>query len=63
MTNPWMIVWTGVFLVSVGLFALLALVVSIGGARDLAAMFRRLDQQHESSDSEEQQLPEDPSAS
>ena len=42
----WMFVWKVVLIGGVGLFALLAVVVTIGGAHDIRKLFRTLQQQH-----------------
>ena len=38
----WIILWKGVLIGGVGLFAVLAVVVTIGGARDVAKLLRKL---------------------
>ena len=38
----WIMLWKVVFIVGVGLFALLAVVVSIGGARDIVKLLSTL---------------------
>jgi hypothetical protein len=38
----WIILWKTVFVVGVGLFAALAVVVAIGGARDIAKLLHAL---------------------
>ena len=38
----WMLLWKIVLLVSISCFALMAVVVTIGGAHDVRKLFRRL---------------------
>lgn len=42
----WMLLWKALFLVGVSLFAVLAVVVSIGGAVDIRRLFRTLREEH-----------------
>ena len=44
--NPWMTFWTALLLLGLTVFAVLTVVVAIGGFRDLRAMFRRIASQH-----------------
>ncbi|MBC8354665.1 MAG: hypothetical protein H8E66_21925 [Planctomycetes bacterium] len=38
----WMLLWKVVLLLSIGCFALMAVIVTIGGAVDVRRLFRRL---------------------
>ena len=38
----WIVLWKGVLITGVGLFAALAVVVTIGGARDVVKLLRQL---------------------
>ena len=40
--DSWMLLWKIVLIGGIGLFAVLAVVVSIGGARDIAKLLRTL---------------------
>ncbi len=42
----WILLWKALFIVGVGLFAILAIVVSIGGAVDIRRLFRTLREEH-----------------
>ena len=42
----WIIFWTMFLVLGVLVFAGLAIAVTIGGFRDIRAMFRKIDQQH-----------------
>ena len=42
----WVILWKVVFIVGVGLFAILAVVVTIGGALDIGRLFKTLREEH-----------------
>jgi hypothetical protein len=42
----WMVLWQVLFVLGVGLFAVLAVVVAIGGAFDIANLIRALRSQH-----------------
>ncbi len=42
----WILLWKIVFIVGVGLFALLAVFVTIGGFFDIRRLFRTLHEQH-----------------
>ena len=42
----WILLWKALFVVGVGLFAVLAVVVSIGGAIDVRRLFRTLREEH-----------------
>lgn len=44
----WIDFWTVTFLVGVGVFALLAVVVTIGGIGDIRSLFKSISEQHES---------------
>ena len=52
----WIGLWKVVLIVGIGLFATLAVVVTIGGAIDVRNLFRTLKEQHT-----QQQDPDDPS--
>lgn len=56
----WLYFWTVVLIVAVGLFAGLAVAVSIGGLFDIGAMFRHMARQHDT-DTPEQE-PNSPGA-
>ena len=43
----WTTLWTVVFVVSILVFAAVAVMVTIGGIGDIRALFRRMDQRHE----------------
>ena len=43
----WILLWKSVLIVGVVLFAALAVVVTIGGARDVRDLFRTLREQHD----------------
>ncbi len=51
----WILLWKVVLIVGVGLFAVLAVVVTIGGAADVRELFRTLREQHaqQSADSDD----------
>jgi hypothetical protein len=49
-TWDWATIWAVVLVVTLVLFAVLAVVVTIGGFKDVLAMFRELDAQHEQPD-------------
>ncbi len=38
----WMMLWKLVLLISIGCFAIMAVIVTIGGALDIRELFRRL---------------------
>ena len=40
--ETWLTLWTGLLFVSLGVFAVIAVVVAIGGFFDLKAMFKAL---------------------
>jgi hypothetical protein len=42
----WIVLWKAVFVLGVGLFAVMAVVVTIGGALDIASLVRTLRSQH-----------------
>ena len=42
----WILLWKIVFFVGVGLFAILAVVVTIGGALDIGRLFKTLREEH-----------------
>jgi len=42
----WIVLWKAVFIVGVGLFSVLAVVVTIGGMFDIRRLFRTLHKQH-----------------
>jgi len=42
----WLNFWTGLLIAGVGVFAILAVVVAIGGFFDIRALFRAIDAQH-----------------
>ncbi len=64
--NAWSEFWKGLIIVSLVCFALLSVFVMIGGFRDVFAMFRRIDRQHEQSgrgaSKPEQAPPSEPGA-
>jgi len=43
----WMLLWKIVLIGGIGLFAALAVVVTIGGARDVRKLFQTLREEHE----------------
>ena len=43
----WILLWKWVLIVGVALFAVMAVVVTIGGARDVRDLFRTLREQHD----------------
>ena len=47
--SAWSEFWKGLIIVSMASFALLSVFIMIGGFRDVLAMFRRIDRQHEQS--------------
>ncbi len=51
--ESWSIVWKIIFIIGVGMFAILTVLVTIGGARDVGKLIRRL-----KSDAEEPQTSE-----
>ena len=59
--NFWMTFWGALFAVIVVGYALLAVVVTVGGARDLRSLFRKLHEERDScgrdADKDEQTLP------
>ena len=42
----WIALWKGLFIIGVGLFAVLAVVVTIGGARDIRTLLKTLRDEH-----------------
>jgi len=42
----WIGLWTAVLVLGLGIFIGLAVVVTVGGFRDIRALFRRIEQQH-----------------
>lgn len=42
MSDPWIIFWIGLLGLTIMAYTVLAVVVTIGGFRDIRAMFRRL---------------------
>lgn len=56
--DQWTSLWTLVLTAGSGGFAVLALVVTVGGFRDVKAMFRRIDAEHAQADREDQR-PDD----
>jgi hypothetical protein len=44
--NPWLTIWTCILVGGIGVFAVLTVVVAIGGFADIRAMLRDLDEQH-----------------
>ena len=48
----WINFWTVCFLLSILVFAGVAVVVAIGGISDIRALFNRIDEQHQSHDTE-----------
>jgi len=46
--NSWLIVWTVLLIGAAAMFAVLAIVVMIGGFADVRALFRNVDAQHQS---------------
>lgn len=42
----WILLWKAIFIVSLTVFAGMAVWVTIGGARDIKRLFRTLDEQH-----------------
>ena len=42
----WIFLWKALFIVGIGLFAALAIVVTIGGAIDIGRLFRTLREEH-----------------
>ncbi len=58
--SAWNEFWKGLIIVSMVSFAALSVFIMIGGFRDVRAMFRRIDRQHEQSHrgtSEPEQAP------
>lgn len=47
---PWSTFWQWLIVGCLAIFTVLAAFVTIGGARDILTMFRRIDRQHEQSD-------------
>lgn len=45
--DHWTSIWTLVLVGGSGSFAVLAVIVAVGGFRDVRAMFRRIDAEHE----------------
>lgn len=45
--DTWELIWKIVFFAGVGLFAVMAVLVSIGGFFDIKKLFRTLKEQHE----------------
>ncbi len=54
--EQWTTVWTAVLAIGAATFAVLAVVVAIGGLRDVRAMFRRIDAEH-SHDADQDRTP------
>ncbi|MDZ7618883.1 MAG: hypothetical protein U1E05_17905 [Patescibacteria group bacterium] len=42
----WILLWKGLLIVGVSLFAVLAVVVTIGGALDIGRLFKKLREEH-----------------
>ena len=42
----WIVLWKAVFIIGVGLFVLLALVVTVGGLFDIRRLFQLLHERH-----------------
>ncbi len=51
--ESWILLWKVVLIVGIGLFAILAVVVTIGGFLDVRRLFRMLHQQHADQQAEE----------
>jgi hypothetical protein len=51
--NSWLTIWTVLLIAGVGAFAVMALVVTVGGFFDVRAMFRKIDQDHQQSSGED----------
>ena len=49
----WITFWTACFLISILIFAGVAVVVAIGGLSDIRALFSRIDAQHQNHEKEE----------
>ena len=49
----WMLFWKVVFIVTLLLFAVLAVVVTIGGFKDIIALFRAMDKENQKLDDRE----------
>lgn len=45
----WIMLWKAVFIIGIGLFSVLAVVVTIGGARDVRKLLRSLREEHRES--------------
>ena len=45
--SGWLTFWEILLVVSLAVFAVLVVLVTIGGFRDIRSMFRALDEQHE----------------
>ncbi|MFH1613906.1 MAG: hypothetical protein ABIG61_02325 [Planctomycetota bacterium] len=43
----WIVVWTVLLIIGLAVFAVLAVVVTIGGFFDVRSLFRKIDKQHE----------------
>lgn len=52
MSNPWLTVWTWVFIGALTLFSCLTVVITIGGAVDIRKMLKQIRRQHRESDTE-----------
>ncbi len=50
----WVILWKALFIFSIGIFTLLAIVVTIGGAIDIKNLFRTLKEEEKTPGDKEQ---------
>ena len=60
--NFWITVWTITLILGVGVFAVLAVVVTIGGAFDIFSLLRMLKAQHQSGQKDDTSDNSEPSA-
>ena len=52
--SGWATFWTWTFAISIAFFAILTVVVAIGGAADIRAMFRTIAEQNARSENEDE---------
>ena len=60
--NFWITVWTITLILGIGVFAVLAVVVTIGGAFDIVSLLRMLKAQHQSGQKDDTSDTSEPSA-